>query len=571
MTGDNATVVATPNSGYHFVNWTLNTSAGAVQSTSASYSFTVSGAEILVANFASNTVTVSTNANLSSYYPSSATDVTVTAGELTVDEILTVKSMTVAPGAKLTLTNSRSLTVVGALTLQSDASATATFVNNGGTLNAGTSNVEQYLTAARNWYIASPVSNASTAVFNPAAGSNLLYWYDETKGSTNPWSYSTRNDSSLQVMRGYVANMASAGVVTFSGTLNTTAGITLKRTAGQLKEGFNLVGNPYPAHATISKTITDGADALNTIWYRTATWDSNKSKYVYTFQTCLLNADGSYLGIPESAIPVIAPMQAFWVRTITDGTTLDFSTAAQSHQSSNPLKAPAQQNQTQQLLRLQVTNTDAIADETVLYFNSDASNSFDSYDAQKMFNNSASVAEIYTVAGTEDLAINGLRTISYDTEMPLGFNTVSAGTFSIKASQIANFTPGTQLFLKDYADQSNPVFTNLSDGLSYSFSSYPTNNTSRFALIFRAPSIATGINSEASADVWISGRNGQLMINGAAGNGAKVEVFNAVGQKIISGNLNGSNHLLNNDLACGAYLVKLTVAGKTITKKVIID
>ena len=50
-----------------------------------------------------------------------------------------------------------------------------------------------------------------------------------------------------------------------------------------------------------------------------------------------------------------------------------------------------------------------------------------------------------------------------------------------------------------------------------------------------------------------------------------LEVFNAVGQKVISKNLTSANALLNNNLAAGAYLVKLTNEGKSITRKIIID
>jgi hypothetical protein len=48
LSGDNATVVATPSGGYKFLNWTEN---GLEVSTSASYTFTVSSARTLVANF----------------------------------------------------------------------------------------------------------------------------------------------------------------------------------------------------------------------------------------------------------------------------------------------------------------------------------------------------------------------------------------------------------------------------------------------------------------------------------------------------------------------------------------
>ncbi|MHB8871690.1 MAG: InlB B-repeat-containing protein, partial [Candidatus Doudnabacteria bacterium] len=46
--GNSVTVTATPNSGYTFINWTEN---GNVVSTSSSYTYTISGNRILVANF----------------------------------------------------------------------------------------------------------------------------------------------------------------------------------------------------------------------------------------------------------------------------------------------------------------------------------------------------------------------------------------------------------------------------------------------------------------------------------------------------------------------------------------
>ncbi|MEO6742376.1 MAG: FG-GAP-like repeat-containing protein [Chthoniobacteraceae bacterium] len=57
--GSSVTVVATPNGGYSFVNWT---EGGSPVSTSASYNFTASASHTLVANFAQNTYTISISA-----------------------------------------------------------------------------------------------------------------------------------------------------------------------------------------------------------------------------------------------------------------------------------------------------------------------------------------------------------------------------------------------------------------------------------------------------------------------------------------------------------------------------
>ncbi|WP_084426590.1 InlB B-repeat-containing protein [Aequorivita capsosiphonis] len=58
--GDSCTLSATENTGYTFINWTEN---GAVVSTDASYSFTVTENKSLIANFELNTYTVSTISN----------------------------------------------------------------------------------------------------------------------------------------------------------------------------------------------------------------------------------------------------------------------------------------------------------------------------------------------------------------------------------------------------------------------------------------------------------------------------------------------------------------------------
>ncbi|MFA7418080.1 MAG: Ig-like domain-containing protein [Melioribacteraceae bacterium] len=55
-----ATVIATPNSGYSFTNWT---EGGTIVSTNTNYTFTVSGNRTLVANFTLNTYTVSLSSN----------------------------------------------------------------------------------------------------------------------------------------------------------------------------------------------------------------------------------------------------------------------------------------------------------------------------------------------------------------------------------------------------------------------------------------------------------------------------------------------------------------------------
>ena len=314
----------------------------------------------------------------------------------------------------------------------------------------------------------------------------------------------------------------------------------------------------------------DSTKVIGSFWLRSR----NSGDTAYDFDTYNLT---SGLGISKSSKSItsyIPPMQAFWIR-VKQGQSpanLSFSNTMCGHKntSNNIFRAPSKSNQTQQVLYLQVSNG-VNMDETILAFNSNASNGYDAYDSPKMAINSPSIPELFTMVDSEQLAINGMNSIPYDAEINLGFTTGTAGTFSIKASQLVNFDPTVSIYLKDYNNLANTPVQLTADAV-YTFSSTITsNNNSRFALVFRAPSIATGINPDCNTNEWISIRNGQLLINGAELNGAMLEVFNAVGQKLISKNLTAKNVQLNSSLNAGVYFVKVTNEGKSITRKIIIN
>jgi len=494
-------------------------------------------------------------------------DVSVSSGgSLTLDASKTIHDITIERGGKVTNNNGVTLTANN-FTINSDASGTGTYVDNGTTTISGTTNVNQYLTSGRNWYVSSPLNNATSAVFS-ASVAHPLYWYDEAHGSTAQWAQIPNTSTSLPPMQGYIANLASTGAVTFTGTLNTgSKSITVYRTAGQTKEGFNLIGNPYPSYLDWESATK--LNLLSTIWYRT------RSSNAYVFDT--YNSNGS-LGTNNNGngavTKYIPPMQAFWIRVDAGQTqgTLTLDNSMRSHSATaNPLKAPAVNTIEQPVLRLQVSNG-TISDEAIVYFNPNASNGYDNFDSPKMPTNN-SVAEIYLTAGGEQLVIDGLNSITYDTELPLGFTstTTQSSSYTLKASEFINFKQGTQIYLKDYQSIDPTQLINLSDGSSYSFSSEAVNTTGRFALIFKAPSVATGINQSSNPNLWISlNANNQIVLNGASAE-STVTVYNAVGQRILSQRLTSTSKVLNTQLASGVYMVTVTNAGKTIIKKVIID
>jgi len=517
------------------------------------------------------------------YSPLSNTDVIVSGGELTIDQNVMVNSLTINPGAKLTLNVGKTLTA-GTITLLSDATGTGTYLDNG-TSTITTANVQQFLAGGRNWYISSPVFNAnaatvlssSTATTKPSS----LVWYDETKGgTTSSW---TTELSTLTNTKGYIAvnpinpNPASTdGVITFTGTLNTgdIATPTLSH-SGTSYTGYNLIGNPFPSYLNAMTAINANSNLIPTIWYRTAMG----STPTYSFETVNTTSGvGTNILGTGPVTGYIPPMQAFWVCTNADNQTLTFSNAMRYHANptvnsvsitTTPLKVHSQVQQ--QLVRLQVSNG-VNNDEAVVYADPNASNAFDIYDSPKMSNSSAGLPEIYTTVENQNLVINGMNRITSDLELPLGFTTGQSNTFTIKASEISNFDASTKVILKDKLLNTEQ---DLTFGSAYSFTSDIASRSSRFSIVFKSTNLTTG-NTTSTDDVStvsiFRNANNQIIIhhNITSGEGT-ITVSNTVGQILVKRMTTGTTTVLNNYLAPGIYLVTVYTNGYKASEKLIVN
>jgi hypothetical protein len=506
-------------------------------------------------------LSVSSATNISALTITPASDVIVTSNKLTINQATAVSSITVAPGAGLELTSGNTLTGAN-VTLQSDASGTATLVDI--TTNAPqavNATVQQYVTSGRNWYMSIPLASGASSLLNKGTS---VACYDEPSGTWIAPAASTLNK-----LRGYVQVATSTpsitgttGTVAFTGVVNTGAhSISLSRTAG--KTGFNLVGNPYPSY--LDWNMVTRTNVLPTMWYRT------KEGGVYKFYTFVANGSAG-VGSPATVTNKIPPMQAFWVRVNTVGTgsiAVDNTMRAHKDVAGNIMKAPNQSPQ--KLLRLQVSNG-VNTDETVVYFNANASDAFDQYDAPKRSNEDLAIPEIYTQVGTEQLVINGMNSVKYETEIPIGFSTLTAinnNGLSISANEMSNFETGTRLFLID--KQTNPsVETELTNGGTHSFSAPVTApTTDRFSLLFRAPGVATGVDnaSKLNAQVFVNAAN-QIVV--ATPEKATVAIYNVMSQQQYENMLTSTKTTINKALGAGVYFVTLTVNGLSEVQKVII-
>ncbi len=509
-------------------------------------------------------VRVTSDQNASTLGLTSSSNLEVAAGAtLTVDANLELSKLILAPTAKVSLGN-HTLNAPNGVILQSSADGSATILGDNAISNA---TVEQYVTAGRNWYISSPLSDAGYAELS--RGVEVVEWNEVTK------NWDTKSSGTLTRGRGYIqiadaVDPGTTGTLSFDGTTNAgNVNVAVTRTESGTGVGFNLVGNPYPSYLNWSGFMAEATNAniSRTFWYRTKNTSGG-----YTFVT-YNGVGGTYVtsnGTANTAITgKIPPMQAFWIRVNsgTASTTARFTNAMREHRDADLNKFKAPKVSERASLRLQLKNQ-THSDETLVYFDANAANTFDNYDSPKMANENDELPELYTKAGSERLVINGLNALTDNMELPLGFSQKASASLSLKVSELANFVSGTRIYLLDKQEKTQ---TELYPETEYRFSTTTatTNNENRFSLLFRTPGISTEVDKtgENDVNVFVDATN-QLII--AAPLNSNYAIYNTVGQQIENGILNYKLQTINCKLNSGMYIVKVMNNGKETTSKIII-
>ncbi|MDP3581312.1 MAG: Ig-like domain-containing protein, partial [Ignavibacteria bacterium] len=252
-----ATVIATPNSGYSFTNWT---EGGTIVSTNTNYTFTVSGNRTLVANFTLNTYTVSLSSNPSAggstngagtFNWGTSVSVTATPNVGYIFTNWTESGTAVSNNANYTFTLSGNRTLVANFALNP---YTVTLSSNpalGGTTSGG------------------GIHNAGTTV-NVIATTAIGYSFVNWTESGNPVSANANysfvissnrtlvaNFANIQYMVTLSSNPALGGTTNGGGNYNSGSNVTVTATpaVGYVFNNWTDSGNPVSANASYTFVI----------------------------------------------------------------------------------------------------------------------------------------------------------------------------------------------------------------------------------------------------------------------------------------------------------------------------
>ncbi|MEA3496855.1 MAG: LamG-like jellyroll fold domain-containing protein [Bacteroidota bacterium] len=458
-------------------------------------------------------------------------------------------NLVILPSASLTISLTKTLTVNGDLTIKTSDTMVGSLINYGDIVIVGTSTFERFIERDGWHYISSPISNGSTNLLWGAA----VYSYSE---SYDRWE-SHGSGESLTPMKGFDVYYRYDQIIKFRGTLNKSNYTT---TVANYKTGWNFVGNPYPS--TIDWDATSGwikTYIENSIYF----WDADLETYVAYVGGSGINGGSRY----------IPPTQAFWVKCNSPyGTgTLGMTPAIRVHDNYSKFRTEKVNNE----LKIKLSGNN-YSDETVIRFNENASEDFDNnFDAEKMFSSNVSVPQIYSTFSSEEIySINTLQNLNNDVSVPLLVKIGVAGKY--KFTFLANeFNEGVNIFIEDKYE--NRIH-NLNSG-TYIFNSISGTFEDRFVIHFLKSQIIADNNTNKSNSIeednsfspiiYSFEKNIYIDMSTTELSEAQLCVYNTLGQKIISEEINGHQmSKISIEDAVGYYIVKLITEEKTYSEKI---
>lgn len=242
--------------------------------------------------------------------------------------------------------------------------------------------------------------------------------YDNTLSEemNNCWDFNLLPESELENISGYA--VASVYDESEEGEEKTRSWQTITM-SGQpvdatnplpvtLKEGWNLTGNPY-------LTSIDWFDSQS-IDYSLI---QGKAAYKYnpstdSYITMVSDGNGSGLVIPGGSDQYISSGQGYFVNAASDGT-FSLNPECRTDASTPFLKSGKVEN----YIKFTISDGNS-KDETLITANEEASDDFDSMDAEKLLSSKAENIQIFTTVGeNKRLVLNALKTIESEISLSI--------------------------------------------------------------------------------------------------------------------------------------------------------
>ena len=477
-------------------------------------------------------------------------------GSETVTTSISWSGLTILSGGTLTIDVNGALTLDGSLVnrgtspnvlINSDATGTGSLIFQSGTPAA---TVQRYLTTYttnnNGWhYLSSPVSGftISGSDFEPVAGTDDLYRFDETKSSENWLNYDNASFSETHFQSGEGYLVAYSGATasnpkTFTGNL--VSGdqpiYDLSYTSSATYPGWNLFGNPFTS--AIDWDLIAKSSNVNGTVYVVKSSDGTNASW-----------NGSTGDLTDGIIPA---MQGFFVNTDQTGESIFIPASSQVHNSTSVDYFKNSSKLADQTFKISLSNTD-FNNNTYIQFRDDASEAFDiAIDGYKLFG-FGTAPEIYTKIDDTDYSINCLPADVASYNLPLGVKIQHDGVYNLTFEGFSTFANKVNLTLEDLLTGKTVA---INEGSVYTFTHTNGDSEMRFLLHFAGVNGVSSPGADAKAAIIFSSNKTIVVKSLNTSLNGTVEVVNMIGQTLHVQHVDGASVSINTGLTNGVYIVR---------------
>jgi hypothetical protein len=483
-------------------------------------------------------------------------------------------TFTINPGGKINLTGrlkvfSGNLNSNGGLVIKSTATQTALIDGTGAGNVTGDVLVERKIgTISGYHFLSSPIqgafvnntvsgwrddftilSSVDGLQFVPGNIYNVLptvFEYDETNLNPNSsfgFIGATGTTDPITPLKGFACVVPGNTTVDVFGVVNNgpiNFSVTKSGSTPGV-DGLNLIGNPYPSPINWTSFRSHNTN-LSTIYKSFVTTGGYNGSYgEYNIATSLgTNGVGN----------IIASSQGFIVEANTAGAIQAINTDRTTDLNPTFFSQPAVVND---VLRLELVK-DNRQDEILIFFApSMSTDNFDALtDAKKLLPFNTDHSFVYSIAGNDKLAMNGLGEFNMDKVIPLGIKASAAGLHQIVATDLSSFAPSAMVYLYD---AETGTVQNLRNNPSYSANLTAGTHEGRFFIQF-TPAVQLAVTAATCAG---NGNDGKVNLTYNSTSTLNVSVKNELGNVIAAiANFNGQQTI--NNLTAGNYEITYTHA-----------
>ncbi|MDH7911534.1 choice-of-anchor J domain-containing protein [Winogradskyella sp. SYSU M77433] len=506
-------------------------------------------------------------------------NIVIESGNATISSDTNINSITVNPGAGLTIDSEVILTVNDVLLLESTSTSYSSLIVNGTV--TGTVNYSRYINSAAesgtttgdNDLISAPLTGQTFGDFKTAnpnilsgtigdVGPYYLFGPFDTSNNEYVLYYDTDNDAStLDAGVGYRTGSNGGGPYTFTGNVETTD-VTVS-IQNETQSNWNLIGNPYPSYISLSDFLTENSSLFDTY-----------SSGVYGYNGADSNPWVVWNNAYALANPgaVIAPGQGFYVSSLNENSMVTFNSTSRTFGSTDDFIA-GRSTETVSNITLSLSNNSS-SFSTDFYFTEFSTQGLDPGYDSSLYSSTIPSFAIYSHLVTDNtgipMAIQSLGETDYNNvTIPLGVNANQGEqiTFSITTNTIpANI----DIYLEDTVENTSTLLT-YGD---YTLTPNTTlNGTGRFFLNFVNSTLSTINNDLETLNIYTNQGDDTIVIQGQLTKKTTVNIYDIQGRIIQTTqllNTKNSQSIDASSLSNGVYIVELNNNSQTKTQKVIL-